>query len=153
MLAWSGYGDRRQESNHRADALCPPQRCTNRRVNGQSSQHLFWPWRCMRALSCGLRCSRGNRRSKPTRLFSFIRWRKSSKRAPARPALPEQEPRRIDASAREGICRRNPAERHSKAVVRSKSRHSTIQETRQRSLSSSNLVLRAQYPSAIGISP
>jgi hypothetical protein len=113
MLAWSGYCDRRQESDRRADALRAPQRCTNRRVNGESSQHLFLPWRCMRALSCGPRSRSRNRRSKPPRQFSSIRWRKSLKRAlaPVRPALPKQEPRPIDTSVRNGICRRNPAER------------------------------------------
>ena len=103
MLTQSGYRDLQKEIDRNDNALCHPQRFTNRRTNGQSSQHLFWPWRCTRALSCGLRCSRRNRRSKPPRLFSSIRWRKSSKRAPAPPALPEQEPRPINASARNGI--------------------------------------------------
>jgi hypothetical protein len=50
--------------------------------------------------------------------------------APVPRALPEQEPGPIDASAPNGIHRRNPAEMHSKAVVPS----NPVDERAQRSL-------------------
>ena len=98
MLTWSGYCDRQQETDRRADALSHLQRCTNRRANGQSSQHLFLPLCYMPVLSCGVRYSRRNRCPKRTRLLSSIPW-KTSKRTPVsvQRALPEQEPLPIDA--------------------------------------------------------
>lgn len=81
MVAWSGYCDRQQETDRRADALCHPQRCTNRRANGQSSQHLFLPLCYTPVPSCGLKYSRRNHRPKRSRLLSPIPWG-TSKRTP-----------------------------------------------------------------------
>ena len=94
MLTWSGYCDRQQETDCRTDALSHLQRCTNRRANGQSSQHLFFPLCYMPVPSCRLRCSRRNHRPKQTRLFSSSPWR-APKWIPG-PALPEQQSLPID---------------------------------------------------------
>jgi hypothetical protein len=95
MLTWSGYCDRQQGTDRKANAFSHLQRCTNRRANGQSSQPLFLPLCYMPVPSFGLRGSRRDHRPKQTRLFSNSPWR-IPKWIPG-PALPEQQSLPIDA--------------------------------------------------------